>query len=151
MTIKVIYLCGIIFLIAFLITLAFVPGSISLAHKIGAIDIPKDNRRVHTKPIPRIGGVAIFLAITVSAIIASAMGIFEPGAIDRVNGLADLQWDLDFLKEGKLNPMLGVVLGGAIIFIVGFIDDLKGMKPIVKLLGQIAAASFVFAIGMNCS
>ncbi|MDQ9761616.1 hypothetical protein RFZ45_22660, partial [Acinetobacter baumannii] len=89
----------------------------------GAIDIPKDNRRVHTKPIPRIGGVAIFSAITVSALIASAMGLFVPGAIDRVNGLADITWDLDFIMGGKLNPMLGVVFGGAIIFVVGFIDD----------------------------
>lgn len=149
MTIKVIYLCGIIYIIAFLITLALVPASIKLAHKIGAIDIPKDNRRVHTKPIPRIGGVAIFSAITVSAIIASAMGLFVPGAIDRVNGLADITWDLDFIMGGKLNPMLGVVFGGAIIFVVGFIDDLKNMKPIVKLIGQIVAASFVYAIGVR--
>ena len=60
MQISVIWLCGIMYLLAFVITLILVPFSIKLAHKTGAIDIPKDERRVHKKPIPRIGGVAIF-------------------------------------------------------------------------------------------
>ena len=75
--------------------------------------------------LSHVGGGGYILAITVSAIIASGMGLFVPGAIDRTNGLADITWDLDFIMGGKLNPMLGVVFGGAIIFIVGFIDDLK--------------------------
>lgn len=149
MSIKVIYLCGVVYLLAFVITLALVPLTIKLAGKVGAIDIPKDNRRVHTKPIPRIGGVAIFVAITVSAIIASASGLFSPGAVDRVNGIANIHWDFDLLTEGRINPTLGVVLGGVIIFIVGFIDDLKGMSPKVKLAGQIVAATFVYAVGVR--
>ena len=149
MSIKVIYLCGVVYLLAFVITLALVPLTIKLAGKVGAIDIPKDNRRVHTKPIPRIGGVAIFVAITVSAIIASASGLFSPGAVDRVNGIANIHWDFDLLTEGRVNPTLGVVLGGVIIFIVGFIDDLKGMSPKVKLAGQIVAATFVYAVGVR--
>ncbi len=149
MSIKVIYLCGVVYLLAFVITLALVPLTIKLAGKVGAIDIPKDNRRVHTKPIPRIGGVAIFVAITVSAIIASTSGLFSPGAVDRVNGIANIHWDFDLLTEGRVNPTLGVVLGGVIIFIVGFIDDLKGMSPKVKLAGQIVAATFVYAVGVR--
>lgn len=149
MEIKVIFICGIVFLLAFLITVALVPLTIKLAHKIGAIDIPKDGRRVHKKPIPRIGGVAIFVALTVSAIVASAMGLFHPGAVDRANGIAYVNWNWDFLMEGKLNPTLGVVLGGVIIFLVGFIDDLKGMHPKVKLLGQIVAATFVYSVGVR--
>lgn len=149
MSIKVIYLCGVVYLLAFVITLALVPLTIKLAGKVGAIDIPKDNRRVHTKPIPRIGGVAIFVAITVSAIIASASCLFSPGAVDRVNGIANIHWDFDLLTEGRVNPTLGVVLGGVIIFIVGFIDDLKGMSPKVKLAGQIVAATFVYAVGVR--
>lgn len=149
MSIKVIYLCGVVYLLAFVITLALVPLTIKLAGKVGAIDIPKDNRRVHTKPIPRIGGVAIFVAITVSAIIASTSGLFSPGAVDRVNGIANIHWDFDLLTEGRINPTLGVVLGGVIIFIVGFIDDLKGMSPKVKLAGQIVAATFVYAVGVR--
>lgn len=47
MQISVIWLCGIMYLLAFVITLILVPFSIKLAHKTGAIDIPKDERRVH--------------------------------------------------------------------------------------------------------
>ena len=46
--------------VAFLISFAATPMVISLAHKINAIDVPKDKRRVHKKPIPLIGGLAIF-------------------------------------------------------------------------------------------
>ena len=149
MQISVIWLCGIMYLLAFVITLILVPFSIKLAHKTGAIDIPKDERRVHKKPIPRIGGVAIFAGVTVALIIAMLSGLFRPGAVDRVSGMAFLDWDGHFLADGKISQTAGVILGGTLIFIVGFVDDLKGMKPKVKLLWQIIAASFVFAFGVR--
>ncbi|MBS6833602.1 MAG: undecaprenyl/decaprenyl-phosphate alpha-N-acetylglucosaminyl 1-phosphate transferase, partial [Clostridiales bacterium] len=52
--------------VAFLISFAATPMVISLAHKINAIDVPKDKRRVHKKPIPLIGGLAIFYGFIVS-------------------------------------------------------------------------------------
>ena len=54
--------------VAFLISFAASPMVIALAHKINALDVPKDNRRVHKKPIPLIGGLAIFYGFVVSAI-----------------------------------------------------------------------------------
>ena len=65
MEIRIIYLCAIIFGLGFLITLATVPLSIKLARRINAIDIPKDERRVHKRPVPRIGGVGIYLGVTI--------------------------------------------------------------------------------------
>ena len=146
---NVIVLCGIVYIIAFAITALFVPFSISLAHKTGAIDVPKDDRRVHTRPIPRIGGVAMFLGISISAIIVTATGVFHTGAINEETGRVLLDWNLDFVREDGVNPTLGIVAGGAIIFVMGLIDDLKDLSPKVKLLGQIAAASFVYAIGVK--
>lgn len=146
---NVIVLCGIVYIIAFAITALFVPASISLAHKVGAIDIPKDDRRVHTRPIPRIGGVAMFLGISITAIIVTAAGVFQPGMINQDTGKVLLDWNLDFIVENRLNPTLGIVFGGAIIFIMGFIDDLRNLSPKVKLLGQIIAASFVYFIGVK--
>lgn len=149
MEVKVVYLCGIVLMLSFAISALVVPMSIKLAHKIGAIDIPKDNRRVHTRPVPRIGGVGIFASVTISAIIASVSGLLHPGAIDRKNGIATLDWNLDIMVNGEINPIVSVVIGGAIIFAVGFIDDLKEMSAKVKLLGQIAAASFVYVAGVR--
>ena len=47
------------FLIACVLAAAVTPLAIKIAPKIGAVDIPKDNRRMHTKPMPRFGGIAI--------------------------------------------------------------------------------------------
>ena len=48
-------------LCAFAVSFLMCPLVKSFAYKIGAIDVPKDNRRMHKKPVPRLGGLAIFL------------------------------------------------------------------------------------------
>ncbi len=147
MIISVRWLCAIVYILTFTITLLLVPATIKLAHKVGAIDIPKDDRRVHKRPIPRIGGVAMFMAITVTLLFATASGMFTENAVDRVSGMARLEWRNGFFTNGELNPMVGVIIGGAIIFAVGFIDDLRDIHPKVKLFWQIVAASVTFALG----
>ena len=47
--------------LSFLITFISSPLAKNFAYKIGAIDVPKDKRRMHKKPIPRLGGIAIFI------------------------------------------------------------------------------------------
>ncbi len=107
--------------VAFLISFAATPMVISLAHKINAIDVPKDARRVHKKPTPLIGGLAIFLGFIVSVLCFAV--------IDRETG--------------------GVLLGCVIIVAVGMIDDVTDMKAIVKLLCQIIAAAVVVYSGVR--
>ena len=111
-----------VFLTSLALTLIFTPVAIFIAPKIGAVDIPKDDRRMHDRPMPRFGGFAIFIGSTAAIAI--------------------------FLVPG--NPrMLSVIAGGALIYILGLIDDLKGIPAKVKLLGQIAAACAVFALGIR--
>ncbi|MBR0600418.1 glycosyltransferase family 4 protein [Sinanaerobacter chloroacetimidivorans] len=112
-----------IFLTAFVLALLFTPVAIKIAPKIGAIDIPKDNRRMHTKAMPRFGGMAIYIGTI------SAMLIFLP---------------LD-------TKLMGVIAGGTLIFIVGIIDDLKGMPAKVKLLMQIICACILFQFSVRIS
>ena len=57
------------FLIAIAVAAATAPLSIRIAHKLGVIDRPKDARRVHKKPIPRFGGMSIFLGSMAAMII----------------------------------------------------------------------------------
>ncbi|MBQ3924298.1 MAG: undecaprenyl/decaprenyl-phosphate alpha-N-acetylglucosaminyl 1-phosphate transferase, partial [Firmicutes bacterium] len=59
-----------IFLTAFFVTLATTPLSIVLARKTGAMDVPKDARRVHDHPVPRIGGIGIFFGIMLGYFVA---------------------------------------------------------------------------------
>ncbi len=106
---------------AFLISFAATPMVISLAHKINALDVPKDARRVHKKPIPLIGGLAIFYGFIVSVLCFAT--------IDR--------------------ETMGILIGSVIIVTVGVIDDMSDMKAIIKLLCQIIAAAIVVYSGVR--
>lgn len=109
------------FMTALVLALLFTPVAIWLAPKIGAVDIPKDGRRMHTKPMPRFGGMAIFIGIMAALVI--------------------------FL--GNDSRVMGIIIGGACIYILGVVDDLRGMPARVKLLGQIGCAAIVFAFGIK--
>lgn len=108
-------------LVAAIVAAAATPAAIWLAPKIGAMDIPKDERRVHNKPMPRFGGIAIYLGIMV------ALSVFA-------------------LKEdGVVSAMVGCTL----IYILGLIDDLKDLKPWLKFSGQIVCAVIVYVMGLR--
>lgn len=102
---------GFPFLLAALVSYVLTPYIKTLAFKIGAIDKP-DNRKVHKKIMPRLGGLAIYIA-------------FMAGVISSL----ELTWDI-----------VGILLGGTIIVIVGILDDKYQLPAKVKLLGQIVAA-----------
>lgn len=99
------------FFLAVVISYLFTPLVRKLAFKIGAVDIPKDNRRVHKEPMPLMGGLAIFLAVVVVTLI--------------------------FLPLEK--EILAILIGGMVIVIGGIIDDLKELRPKTKFIFQIIA------------
>lgn len=95
-----------------LVALLTTPVVRSLAFRVGAVDVPKDARRMHDHPIPRMGGLAIFFGFVLSVL------IFLP-----------------------LNAQLrGMLLGGVIIVILGIFDDIYALPAKPKFLVQIAAA-----------
>lgn len=110
-----------VFLVAVIGALLVSPLAIIIAPKIGAIDTPKDDRRMHAKPMPRFGGLAIFVGISLS------LGIFL--------------W--------QDTRILGIMLGGLLIYLIGIYDDLKGISPKGKLLGQIFSALIVCAFDVR--
>jgi UDP-GlcNAc:undecaprenyl-phosphate GlcNAc-1-phosphate transferase len=94
------------FLLAVAIVLALTPLTVRLALRIGAVDVPTDRPRVHSRPIPRIGGIAIVVAIL------AAWAIFV----------------------GSDGPYLGIMLGMVGVAVVGLVDDVRGLRPWVKLV-----------------
>lgn len=108
------------FVVSFIVTFATTPFVKSLACKIGAIDVPKDDRRVHKKPIPLMGGLAIFYGFAVAV-----MAFCEVTAQVR-----------------------GLIFGALIIVSLGVIDDVKALSPKIKLLFQIIAALVVALHGV---
>ena len=107
------------FVIAEGVALLITPGVILLAAKTGAMDAP-DARKVHKKPIPRIGGIGIYAPFMVAM-------------------LSVLSFD-DVTAEVK-TEIIGLMVGGSLIVLVGVIDDYKNLPAKVKLVGQIIAAA----------
>lgn len=127
---------AIAFLLAFITTFVLTPYTIKIARKIGAVDIPKDERRMHNKPIPKFGGPAIiigFLLATIYLCITSSV-----------------EGNLDLLGvENYMFKLVGFLLGILVLSFVCFFDDIKGIHPLVKLAGQLVAASIVVAFGIR--
>ena len=99
-------------LVAFGISICVTPTVKSFATKVGAIDVPDHKRHIHTHPIPRMGGLAIFFGFMLSALL-----------------LADITTEVR-----------GILLGAIIIVATGAMDDVLSLKPGTKFLVQIIAA-----------
>ena len=124
------------FLLAFIVAFMATPWSIRFAHKIGAVDVPKDERRMHMNSMPKLGGLAVIAGFLISIIyllfvvtIEKSIDIFGP--------------------ENYFNKLVGVFFGIIIITITGVIDDVKTLKPYQNLFGQILAAVVVVAFGVQ--
>ena len=127
---------AIAFLIAFIVSMMLTPYTIRVAEKIGAVDVPKDKRRMHTREMPKFGGPAVIIGFLVSVIYLLTVMSIE-GSIDL------------FTQEQYGVKLIGLFLGIIVITIVGIIDDTKTLKPIAKLAGQILAAVIVVAFGIR--
>ena len=124
------------FLIAFIFTYALVPYSIKVAHKIGAIDVPKDKRKIHKKPMPRFGGMAVILGFLVGAIFFLITSIASGG--------------IDLFGPDQYGiKLLGFLIAIIVLAIFDTQDDRKGIKPLVKLFSQILAATIVILAGVR--
>ena len=106
-------------LAAAVVALISTPVVRSLAFRVGAVDVPKDGRRMHNHPIPRMGGLAIFFGFILSAI------IFVP----------------------LETPIRGMLLGGVIIVILGIFDDIYALPAKPKFLIQIVSALIAVLMG----
>lgn len=115
-----------------------------LAPKLGWVDHPGE-RKIHTNPIPVAGGIAI-VATFYTVILANLL------VLPIVRGL-NLEWInqqiFEFLGEQHLYKLGGIFTGGLVIFALGFIDDLKALRPEIKLAGQIVAALILVASGIR--
>lgn len=111
-----------LFLISMSAVFLLAPASAWLAARIGAIDYPSE-RKVHTAPVPRIGGLAVYLAF-----------------------MAALLRNQQFSRE-----IYGIMIGGTIIFALGFFDDWKGLSARTRLFWQTVAALTVTFFGLHLS
>ena len=109
-----------VIIVAFLISFGTTPIVKTFATKVGAMDVPTDGRRVHDHPIPRMGGLAIFLGFLLSVLLF-----------------------VDITREVR-----GILFGLILIVATGILDDIISLNPWVKLAAQIAAAVIAVSHGV---
>lgn len=105
-------------MVPFVFVACLIPFIKKLAMQIGAVDIPR-NRHIHTKPMPKLGGVGIFLGFL-----------------------------LGYMLFGKASAQMNsILIGSFIIILIGVVDDIIELKPMVKFIGQLASACVIAFYG----
>jgi UDP-GlcNAc:undecaprenyl-phosphate GlcNAc-1-phosphate transferase len=100
------------FFSALIISFVLTPPARRLAFKVGALDVPKDSRKIHKEPMPYFGGLAIYISIV------SCMYVYMPH--DTTN--------------------ISIIIGATIVVLTGVVDDMYGMPPKLKMIMQVIAA-----------
>lgn len=111
--------------IAYLIGVCLVPLVISFSKREGLVDLPNE-RKIHTKPISRIGGLAIWASTMLTFLCLVFMSYYPSG-----------------------NLMSGILLGGSLMFFLGFIDDIYNLDAKFKLFIQVSIATLVYLLGVQ--
>ena len=124
------------FLLAFITAYVITPHTIRFARKVKAVDIPKESRKIHKRPMPRLGGLAVIAGFAVSVIYLLVVMSIE-GTIDLFGP------DQYYIK------LSGFFLGIVILGLFCFWDDVKNINPFIKLIGQILAAVTVTLCGIQ--
>lgn len=111
------------FFVAAMLSFLCSPLAQKVAKKIGAIDVPKDSRRMHKKPIPRLGGLAIFLGFFISTLV----------------------FTFDFINL----PIYGMLMGAMVMVALGMADDVLALRASRKFVVQMVAVAFPVACGVR--
>lgn len=115
---EIIYKSIFVFFVTFLLVTFLMPLVKKIAFHIGAIDMP-NARKVHSKPIPRLGGLGIYAGFIIGYLL-----FFEPDSL-----------------------MNSILIGSFFIVMTGVIDDIKPISPKAKIFGQLIAAIIVVCFG----
>ena len=111
--------------IAYLLGVCLVPLVISFSKKEGLVDVPNE-RKIHTKPISRIGGVAIWSSTMLTFLCLVFMSYYPYGSL-----------------------LSGILLGGSLMFLLGLVDDIYNLDAKFKLFIQVSIATLVYLLGVQ--
>ncbi len=113
------------FAVALLCSLLLTPVVARLATRWGVLDHPDEHLKRHAKPVPYLGGVAVYVAFMAALIVVKI-------------------W-----QHGTVIGVVGILAGATLIMVLGVVDDLRTLSPAVKFLGQFAAAGVLLLCNMR--
>jgi UDP-GlcNAc:undecaprenyl-phosphate GlcNAc-1-phosphate transferase len=127
------YVC--LFGAALATSLVATPLARRIAIRLGAVDYPSA-RRINKRPVPRMGGIAVFLALIVALVV-------------QYLGTTRLDWPIVLIPSPRMTiDYYRLGLAFLVIFLTGAIDDVIQLKPFPKLMGQVVAASIAVSGGL---
>lgn len=123
-----------VFCAAYIVAFLFTPVMRAIAIYYGIIDQPDRLRKMHTTPVAYLGGVAVFLGWLAGLVVSQYLTLHR----------ADAGWPTN-------HPIVrfSIVMGATIIVLLGLWDDVLGLRPWMKILGQLFAALFMLADGIG--
>ncbi len=118
------------FILSFFITIKLIPfiNKYGISHNI--VDTP-NKRKQHKKPLVRLGGVAMFLAFSITLIFIYTLGYF---------------FDLNLTNNNELNYFFLLTTS---FFLIGLADDFLSLSPLLRLISQFLISSFVWYQGLR--
>jgi UDP-GlcNAc:undecaprenyl-phosphate GlcNAc-1-phosphate transferase len=117
-------------LLGLVVSSVLLPLVIRWGREQSLLDIPDDGRRRHAAPTPRVGGVAVFISVVLVSSLLVGWEQMSSGA--------------------EPAPLwLALLIGAAIVFVTGLVDDIRGVVPVLKLIGHATAAFVVIAAGFR--
>jgi UDP-GlcNAc:undecaprenyl-phosphate/decaprenyl-phosphate GlcNAc-1-phosphate transferase len=120
------------FFIALAISWWLTPEIRARALRLGLVDEPDEERRIHKVAVPRLGGVAIYISVMITiAILIACTGRFPKDA------------------RGGEGALAGIAIGGTLIFVLGLMDDLESLPAKLKLAVQCLASLAAYSMGVR--
>ena len=111
--------------ISYLLGVFIVPFVIDWSQKEGLVDVPNE-RKIHKAPISRLGGIAIWLSTMLTFLFLVLLSYYPYGSL-----------------------LSGILLGGSLMFLLGFIDDIYNLDAKFKLVIQLSIATIVYLLGVK--
>lgn len=126
--INIYWLCSITFVLALAACAVITPLVRRMAFAVGVFDEPNEERRIHTQPTPRLGGIAIYIGFMLALFAMLNLALSNNFVIHHYLGTPDLA------------HIIGLLFGGTLMLGVGLWDDIMGLRPRRKLVAQFVVA-----------
>lgn len=132
--INIYWLCAVTFALGAASTAVVTPLVRRMAFAVGVFDEPDEDRRVHTQPTPRLGGIAIFIGFMLALFAMLNIALTSNFVIHH------------YLDTADLAEVIGLLFGATLMLGIGLWDDIMGMRPSAKFLAQFAVAAIMIVL-----